>query len=645
MPRLEMSQRVNSDRFIPHFRFASGLVATNDWVPEVKASFQKDLDRIQTRLDDKGVNISIVGEFSSGKSSLINAMLGVNLLEMDDMPDTTLVPVVIYYAPTPILTIERKGGATEVAGMPVEEIRRKLKEFSMPEFEPGKSDEEYIANLTKAREIARERAAGIVQFTIGLPSDFLKRGFRLIDTPGLNSNNRRCCEITASLMRLTDASIIVVNGCQGIMTESFREELSEALGDRLHNCMVVYTRFDLISRRERFRTYAEATTPTFFNLTPEQMPVFMAVPPAVIASVEGKNFGAQHREMLQLTLASLEKMTRYAIERRDRTIGDSLVRLIRKIYEKLENNISAMQTECRQRLERLERSRTTSIQNFIGQQHQRRTVVLRSEIILRKQNLEKFLDSKIKEINDAISKEISSKSSLEQLDNFMTNNLRLLLETYAGQMERMVNEEYSALCSKAEKEASRFFKELSGEFQRLNIVPVKLKQSYKIAPITCRPLMDSMKEAVDLTKSERERQNASVGMAVIGGVIGSVLTFGIGTAVGAALGAMIGSGGKASGIKAALPKIREKYTLRLGEALAKQKTEMVNAFLQGAVVTSEAFSETLRGSQKRYQEAIDKLIREENAQQVEMRGRITELGRQLEQIVIHQKEIEELWKI
>ncbi len=175
-----MPDNSNLRKLRPHIGFAASLVSSDRWDADIGQELHADLRKIQNRMEDTAVNISIIGDFSSGKSSLINAILGVHLLEMDDMPDTTLIPAILYYAPIPVLTVERRGAPAESYYIPIEDIRRKLKEFSLPEFRQGNSDEEYIRNLTRARETAGKRAEGIVQFSIGLPSDFLRRGFRLI---------------------------------------------------------------------------------------------------------------------------------------------------------------------------------------------------------------------------------------------------------------------------------------------------------------------------------------------------------------------------------------------------------------------------------------------------------------------------------
>lgn len=638
-----MPDNSNLRKLRPHIGFAASLVSSDQWDADIGQELHADLGKIQNRMEDTAVNISIIGDFSSGKSSLINAILGVHLLEMDDMPDTTLIPAILYYAPIPVLTVERRGAPAESYYIPIEDIRRKLKEFSLPEFRQGNSDEEYIRNLTLARETAEKRAEGIVQFSIGLPSDFLRRGFRLIDTPGLNSDNRRCCAITASMMNLTDASIIVVNGCQGVMLESLRNELSRALNDRLRNCMVVYTRYDLITRREKFRLYQQGATPGFFGLTPEDMPVFMAVPPAVLARQEGRSFGPEHDEMLRVTLETIEGISRHATARRDRMICDSLISLTRKIYGKLESHISKRREECRRRLEELERSRAGSLEAFAERQCQTRSREISIEAAAVREELSAALDGKICDIQQRLCDEIMFRKNMEALDSFMTIHLEPLLLQYTGEMNDIAGSAAARVTAFADRELGAFYDNLRDEFRRRNIVPVGMpREAVELSPVSIQ-LMDSMKEAVSFARSERKRQNTAVGLAVAGGVIGSIVTLGIGTAVGAALGAWLGSGGKKAGMDGVIPAIQSKYSQRLAEALALQKENLMKAYAEAADGILASFTGVVLGCRTRYEEAVDGMSQEEYRQQEATASALSRLEKQLEEITLHQKEIEQLW--
>ena len=59
-----------------HIGFASELISRNKWYGKQKVRMQERLDAIKRKQADKCLNISVIGEFSSGKSSFINALVG-----------------------------------------------------------------------------------------------------------------------------------------------------------------------------------------------------------------------------------------------------------------------------------------------------------------------------------------------------------------------------------------------------------------------------------------------------------------------------------------------------------------------------------------------------------------------------------------
>jgi Dynamin family len=68
-------------------------------------------------------NVLVLGEFSRGKSTLLNAMLGCNLLPQKMTPSTALVTVIRYgELPTAVVYYHNDDPAHQ--GLPLEEFRR-----------------------------------------------------------------------------------------------------------------------------------------------------------------------------------------------------------------------------------------------------------------------------------------------------------------------------------------------------------------------------------------------------------------------------------------------------------------------------------------------------------------------------------------
>ena len=55
-----------------------------------------ELDSLLDKLGNRQYTVAVVGEFKRGKSSLINALLGMNILPADVLPTTATINRVVY---------------------------------------------------------------------------------------------------------------------------------------------------------------------------------------------------------------------------------------------------------------------------------------------------------------------------------------------------------------------------------------------------------------------------------------------------------------------------------------------------------------------------------------------------------------------
>jgi HPt (histidine-containing phosphotransfer) domain-containing protein len=134
--------------------------------------------------------IAVIGEFSTGKSTLLNALIGRALLPAK-MPPCTAAPVSIGFAE-----------------------RDELLVFYKNNLEPERRDLSHLKELITlkhdgAADIARERQQSTLdRLVLGLPQEICRNGVRLYDTPGLNENGARS-EITYGVLPEMDAAIVL----------------------------------------------------------------------------------------------------------------------------------------------------------------------------------------------------------------------------------------------------------------------------------------------------------------------------------------------------------------------------------------------------------------------------------------------------
>ncbi|MDR0946215.1 MAG: dynamin family protein [Ruminococcus sp.] len=139
-----------------------------------------------TKTAEDHFEVAIVGEFKRGKSTLINAMLGEDVLPSDVLPATAALNRVTY-SPEPYVIVEFKDGA-EVK-VPVERLS------------------DYVTKLTFESE---RTAENVKQATVFYDTEFCRNNVDIIDTPGLN-DDEQMTNVTLSILPEIDAAVFVIS--------------------------------------------------------------------------------------------------------------------------------------------------------------------------------------------------------------------------------------------------------------------------------------------------------------------------------------------------------------------------------------------------------------------------------------------------
>jgi GTPase SAR1 family protein len=184
---------------------------------ESRVELQK-LTEIIDHIKQENFQIVVVGEFSRGKSTFINSLLGKRLLPSSANPTTAILNV-IKYSKEPYIKIRFHDENKQEMKINEETFKRLI----APK-EPIIGDPESEAAYQKQADFLKL----IQNAEIGHPLSFCEGGVTLIDTPGTNDLDEAREKITNSIIPRSDAAIFLLSA-RKILSES---ELS-FLRDRL----------------------------------------------------------------------------------------------------------------------------------------------------------------------------------------------------------------------------------------------------------------------------------------------------------------------------------------------------------------------------------------------------------------------------
>jgi GTP-binding protein EngB required for normal cell division len=197
------------------------------------AHAQTQLQSLAQRLAQGRFQLAVVGQFKRGKSTLLNALLGAEVLPAAVTP-LTAIATFIRNGPALRLLAERDDGGREMCDAP--DIAT-LKEL-------------LAARVTEDGN--PQNRLGLARVEIELPAALLGEGIVLIDTPGVGSIYRHNTQAARAALPECDAALFVVSPDPPI-TETETAYLQE-LRVVTSNIVVVLNKIDLVAGDDRARS-------------------------------------------------------------------------------------------------------------------------------------------------------------------------------------------------------------------------------------------------------------------------------------------------------------------------------------------------------------------------------------------------------
>ena len=148
---------------------------------------KKELKRTEDLIDkieNHKITLSVIGQFKRGKSMLVNSMLGDSILPVGIVPVTAVVTTIEY---------GEKAAAVRFSNGIIKEI-------------PFEDMAAYIDE-----QLNTDNHLSVRQVKIFSPSDFLKDGMTLVDTPGVGSVHQKNTDEAYAFVKESDAVIFMLS--------------------------------------------------------------------------------------------------------------------------------------------------------------------------------------------------------------------------------------------------------------------------------------------------------------------------------------------------------------------------------------------------------------------------------------------------
>ena len=184
----------------------------------------EEFHALVVKLAEDRFNLAVVGQFKRGKSSLMNAIIGRDLLPTGLLPLTSAITT-LCYGPEDCVILKRQGWAL-------------TQEIALDELA------DYV---TERGNPGNEK--GVIEARVELPVAFLRRGLYFIDTPGVGSARQENTATTYAFLPQADA-VIFVTSVEAPLSEA-EEEFLRDIRAHVRKLFVVVNKMDLLAPTER----------------------------------------------------------------------------------------------------------------------------------------------------------------------------------------------------------------------------------------------------------------------------------------------------------------------------------------------------------------------------------------------------------
>ena len=149
-----------------------------------------ELAALCQRVESDVFNLVAVGEFKRGKSSVLNALIGMDILPVGVVPLTAIATIVSHGEQVTVEVAFDNGERRSVAP-------QALADYVTEKGNPHNS-------------------RGVQEVYVTCPSPWLASGVRLIDTPGIGSVYRHNSEVTYRFLPHADAVLFLLSADQPV---------------------------------------------------------------------------------------------------------------------------------------------------------------------------------------------------------------------------------------------------------------------------------------------------------------------------------------------------------------------------------------------------------------------------------------------
>ncbi|GEM_PF-2277343 len=527
---------------LDHLHYAQGILTRYPLPGDLRSSLEERIRLLQQRYVDPNLYLAVVGEFNSGKSTLIDALLGDALLESGSVP-TTAAATYLHAGPALDATVTLRGGPPLTFSRDRAALDQALALLDPALPAPPTTVRELIALATTRPAIA----ANVIRCDITHPAPFLASQTVIIDTPGVSSTDSQHGAVTQEVVAHQADLVMVTIPVFWQISLSFEAFLRETLRPFLPRAIFIITKGDEIEEAEELRralahiqkqieTRLEVANPQLFVVAARAALRQSTGDGSQTQAAEGQKWGIAFENVKQMLAQRLiRERTAATVEQIVRLLDDLMTDLAASLERQSQFYAEREQTIAREALPDyaafFERERREGQQKISAQLTEAQRA-LEQEITRSRQQI---LDSAKHKIFSSSSRDILEAVVKTQIDQARNAELTLL-----GARVNSVIQTVSETGAQAEKTFRQRFDATFAALQRVAGAYSSPSRSLAVPGVATSIASPLQAANALIQKSKDTEAQVTYGAATAGAVIGTFIAPGIGTVIGGVVGALFG---------------------------------------------------------------------------------------------------------
>jgi len=227
------------------------------------SNIQEDLEETREYINNQKFSIGITGVMNAGKSTMLNALMGKEILGSAVVPETANLTIVkhntrenarVYYWNESewnkiVKSSEQLDSMKDFVNETNSVFGDALKSYIKPESRYDEVGIDELSSYTSAE--ASEKKCNLVKYVeLGSNLDFLSDGIEIVDTPGLDDPVIQREEITKEYIGACDMMLHLMNVSQSATLKDVEFIIDALLYQNISKLLIVITRADTVSKKQ-----------------------------------------------------------------------------------------------------------------------------------------------------------------------------------------------------------------------------------------------------------------------------------------------------------------------------------------------------------------------------------------------------------